>query len=296
MATLKGQNFRIIYGSGVIGMATNCTVTLGTSTESASTKDVVGIAAKPTVISKNWQVQVESLYVQDISAFLGAIKTGYLFDLIWDETSTSDNVQPQSATFARHGKAYLTDATINFNDRENSTKSLQFIGSGEIEAVTGEPTISVPTQAYTKGQFVRLYLGSDNSAVPSKVIAAAKQLSIHVTATVENSSTKDTDGDWVVNEVTEVSYDITTNALMRSGETITSTVLGQDIASLEEIYETSLPVRFQIANVSGANQRTKGTVIISGSVILTQLVMNGPNRQNADYTATLTGVGEFGFS
>jgi hypothetical protein len=52
-------------------------------------------------------------------------------------------------------------------------------------------------------------------------------------------------------------------------------------------------VKFQIANVSGDNQRTKGSVIVSGSVIISQLTMNGQNRANADYTATLNGYGEY---
>ena len=57
MATLKGQNFRILQQVGdefkCIGMATNCTVTLNGNTEDASTKDDVSNAAKPTVISKS---------------------------------------------------------------------------------------------------------------------------------------------------------------------------------------------------------------------------------------------------
>ena len=67
----------------------------------------------------------------------------------------------------------------------------------------------------------------------------------------------------------------------------------QDLASIEEIYEDGTPVLWQIANVSGDNQRTKGSVIVSGSVVLTQLTMNGPNRQNATYDAQLTGYGAY---
>ena len=52
-------------------------------------------------------------------------------------------------------------------------------------------------------------------------------------------------------------------------------------------------MKFQIANVSGDNQRTKGAVIISGSVIIATLTLNGPNRQNADYTAQLSGYGAY---
>ena len=89
------------------------------------------------------------------------------------------------------------------------------------------------------------------------------------------------------------SYDISSNALIRGNDTITSQVQGQALSDLETIYESGTPVKFQIANVSGDNQRTKGAVIISGSVVLTQLTLNGPNRQNADYTAQLNGYGAY---
>ena len=292
--TLKGQNFRIYSGTSVIGMATGCTVTLNSNTDDANTKDDVGMASKPTVISKLWIVSVESLSVADVGAMLTAIKSLTPFTLMWDESSTTDNQTAEGATFARTGTAYLNDCTFNFNDRENSTKSLQFTGIGPLAEVATTPTITpVAAGSYTKGQFVRLFLSSDNTTTPAAVIAAAKQLSLHVSLTLEDATTKDTTGDWQVQEPTGLTYDISTTALMRSGDTITSQVGGKTIADLEDIYEASNPVKWQIANVSGANQRTKGAVIASGSVIIATLTLNGPNRQNADYTANLNGYGAY---
>ena len=300
MAILKGQNFRVLtYDSTAskfkcVGMATNCTVTLNGNTEDASTKDDVGMSAKPTVVSKSWQVQVESLNVADAGAMLTAIKSLTPFTLLWDEVSTTDNQTPEEAAFSRTGTAYLSDITFNFNDRENSSKSLQFTGSGPLAAVTETPAFaSIATGSYTKGQYVRLFLGSDNSATPAKVIAAAKQLSLHVSMSVEDATTKDTTGDWQVQEPVGLSYDISTSALMRGGDTISSSVDGQTISDVMAIYESSEPVKFQIANVSGDNNRTKGAVIVSGSVVITSLTLNGPNRQNADYSARLNGYGAY---
>lgn len=145
----------------------------------------------------------------------------------------------------------------------------------------------------TKGQFIRLFLGSDNTATPAKVVAAAKSLTLHVSCTVEDASTKDTTGDWVQQEVTAVNFDISTSALVRSDETIESSVEAQDLNALENIYEAGGPVKFQIANVSGDNQRTKGAIIVSGSVILTQLTINGPNKQTATYDAQMNGWGAY---
>jgi predicted secreted protein len=151
----------------------------------------------------------------------------------------------------------------------------------------------IPIGSFTKGQFVRLFLGSDNTAAPSTVIAAAKTLSLHVSLTLEDATTKDTAGDWQIQEPTALSYDISTGALVRSGETITSQVGAKTLADIESIYEAGTPVKFKIANVSGDNNRTASSTIVSGSVVLTQLAINGPNRQNADYTATLNGYGDY---
>ena len=297
---LKGQNFRVLTYDATaqkfkcVGMATNNTITLTGNTEDASTKDDVSLAAKPTIVSKSWQVSVESLNVMDAAAILTAIKAQTPFTLIWDEVSTSDNQTALGSTIARQGQAYLSDVSFTFNDRENSSKSLQFTGTGPLTKLTTTPDVEIiPLGSYTKGQFVRLFLGNDNSATPSKVIGAAKQLSFHVSMSMENATTKDTQGDWQVQEPTGLSFDISTNALTRGGDTITSTVQGQSLADIEDIYETSEPVKFEIANVSGDNQRTKGSVIVSGSVVITQLTLNNPNRQNSDYSASLNGYGAY---
>lgn len=297
---LKGQNFRVLIKEAnpvpmhCVAMATGCTVTLTGNTEDASHKDITGMASAPTIVSKGWSVQVDSLDVTNAALFLGAIHAGNPLTLMWDETSTTDNQTIAGATLARTGQAYISDVTLNFNNRENSAKSVQFTGTGELAKITTTPTTQVvPVPGLTKGQFVRLFLSSDNTATPEAVIAAAMQLSFHVSVTLEDATTKDTTGDWVIQEPTAISYDFSTTALVSSGETITSSTTGQDLSSIEEIFEAGTPVKWAIANVSGANQRTKGTTIVSGSAIITQLTLNGPNRQNADYTAQFTGYGDY---
>jgi hypothetical protein len=297
---LKGQNFRILVSDGtnfkVVGMATSCTVSMTTNTEDASTKDDVGLAAKPTMTSLAWNVQVDSLNVVDAGAMLTAIKSFTPFTLMWDETQTTDNQEPVGNDLSCIGQAYLADATFTFNDRENSSKSLQFQGISPLEKeITIQPA-AIAAGNYTKGQFVRLFLASATdsaSAAPSKVIAAAKQLSLHVSVTLEQSTTKDTVGDFIVQEPTGISYDISTTALVRSGETITSSIGGQALDDIEAIYEAGSPVRWQIANVSGSNNRTKGAIIASGSALLTSLSISAQNRQDATYTAQLNGYGAY---
>lgn len=301
MGTLKGNNLRIfVYDETAskykcVGMATSCTITMTNNTDQANTKDDVGLATKPVTTSKSWQVQVESLDVSDVGAMLTAIKAQTKFKLMWAKTNTAYPQTPVAATdFNRTGYAYISDATFAFNDRENSTKSLTFTGSGPVETIIGSaPSEAVAVNGFTKGQSVRLFLSSDNTTTPASVVAAAKQLSLHISMTMESSVTKDTEGEWDVQDATELSYDITSNALVSSGETISSSVGGQSLNDLEMIYANGTPVKWQIANVSGDNNRTKDSVIVSGSALLTQLQINAAVRSNATYDATLNGYGEY---
>lgn len=299
MATLKGKNFRILTYDAtaskykVVGMATSCTVTHQSNTENANHKDIVGIAQLPTVVSQSCNISVESLSVADVGAMLTAIKSLTPFTLIWDETSTTDNQTALGATFARRGQFFLNDCTFQFDNRTNSTKSLQFSSTGAIEVLDATPTVeTITTGAFTKGENVRLFLGSDNTATPSRVVAGARTLSVHCSLTLEDATTKDTDGNWVVQEATELAWDISSGALVRSGDNITSSVQAQGLAEIEAIKEAGNPVKCLVANTSGANNRTLGAIILSGSVIVSQLTINGP-LGTADYTTQLNGYGAY---
>ena len=297
MATLKGQNIRVLLQEGttfrVVGKSTNCTVTLTGNTDDASTKDDVALASKPEITSKSWSVNVESLDVTDVAAVLNAIKNLTPFTLLWDETATADNQSPMATRMSRKGQAYLTDVTFQWDNRTNSTKQIQFTGSGPLTPPDGISSITpvAVNDAYTKGQFVRLFLSDNNTDAPKRVIAAALSMALHVSVSLEDATTKDTTGDWQVQEPTALSFDISSNALVRSGEQIDSIVEAQDYARLLAIYEAKLPVKFVIANTSGTNNRDMGTSICSGSVVITQLTLNAPNRQNATYDTQLTGYG-----
>lgn len=299
MATLRGKNFRILsYDSTaqkykVIGMSTNCSVNYTSNTENANHKDIVGLAQVPTVVSQSCSISVDSLSVADVAAMLTAIKSLTPFTLVWDETSTSDNQTALGAAFARTGQFFLNDCVFQFDNRTNATKQLQFTSTGAVTTLDSAVTVeTITTGAFTKGQNVRLFLSSDNTAAPSRVIAAARTLSVHCSLTLEDATTKDTDGNWTVQEATELAWDISTSALIRSNDTITSTVQAQGLADLETIKEAGSPVKVKVANTSGANNRTAGATILSGSVIISQLTLNGPLGA-ADYTAQLSGYGNY---
>lgn len=301
MKTLKGQNLRVYTYVETgdadrwtpIAMATNCVITLTGNTEDQNTKDDVGGASKPTIVSKGWSVQVDSLNVLDAAAMLTAVKEYKQFTLMWAKSEETDNQTAITTTeFEMSGNAYINDLTLTFNDRENSAKNIQFTGSGGLQNTPViADTVVNPLGAYTKGQFVRLFLSLNNTDTPNAVIAAAKQLSLHVSVQLENATTKDTTGDWVVNEPVGLSYDITSNALVETDEEVTPSVGGRKIGDMQSIWGT--PVKFLIGNVIGANNRTLTSTIVSGSVVLSSLVINGQNRQVATYTSTMQGYGAY---
>ena len=184
---------------------------------------------------------------------LTAIKAMQPMTLMWDETATSDNQTRAKATWARKGQAYLSDATFQFDNRTQSTKQLQFSGSGPLETVSAsEATQVIPIGSYTMGETVRLFLSADNTAAPDSVVAAARSLSLHVSITLEDASTKDTTGDWVYQEPTELNYDISSSALVRSGEPITSQVGAKSYADIQTLYEAGTPFKWKTRTVRAA--------------------------------------------
>ena len=298
MATLKGQNVRVCIWDAtsekykVIAMSTGCTITLTNNTDNSSHKDIVGMAAMPVTISKSWQVTVDSLDVSDTATMLTAVKAMEPVTLMWDETSSTDNQTREKATWARKGQAYISDATFQFDNRTNSTKALQFSGTGPLETVgSSEATDVISLGSYTKGETVRLFLSSDNTVAPTAVLAAARTLQVHVSVALQDATTKDTTGEWLYQEPTELSYDITTSALVRSGETITSSVGAKSYADIQTLYEAGTAFKWKLANVSGDNNRTASSTIASGSILITTLTQNDPNRQSSDYTMNANGYG-----
>lgn len=138
-----------------------------------------------------------------------------------------------------------------------------------------------------KGQLLRLLIGEAANALA--VIGAAKDMTLHTSSAIEESSTKDTTGDWLEHEVTGLSYDITSSQMVLTDD---DTLLSNGVHTLESLYAAGTKVYWKIANVSGTNNRTVGAVIASGSGYIQQLTINAQNKQKATAQFSLTGYGE----
>jgi hypothetical protein len=133
-----------------------------------------------------------------------------------------------------------------------------------------------------KGQHLRLVFVESNT---NKVIALATEMTLHLSAQTEDSTTKDTtdtNGDWNEYEVTQRSGDISFGALIGVG----TDASGKSFADMINQVSDAV-VNWKVVMVSGANNRVVGKTVCSGQGKLTNLQASAQNRQKATYSGTL---------
>ena len=138
-----------------------------------------------------------------------------------------------------------------------------------------------------KGQYIRLLIST--AANPSTVVAAAKQMALHLSASTEDSSTKDTTGDSLEHEVTGQLYDITGSGLILTPND--SLLTGGVGLNDFESWVTDQLLNWKICVMSGTNNRTIEEVICQGQCKCTNLQIQAQNQQVSTYNYTLTGYG-----
>jgi hypothetical protein len=126
--------------------------------------------------------------------------------------------------------------------------------------------------------------------VGGKCIAMATSCQIHIGTQLEDSSTKDSTGDWQEQEVTGLNWDATTDSLVTLEDNGTNGELPQDLLSLI-INKTLVTLSFD--TTAGANNRVGQNSVIkrSGSAYLTDYNLTAPNRQNSTLNCKFTGTG-----
>jgi len=140
MATIKGQNLRVMVGGKCIAMSTSCQFHVSAQLEDSSTKDSTGDWQEQEVVGLSWDAQTDSLITltdngtngelpQDL---LSLIINKTLVTLTFDQTSGTNNRTAQNAAIKRSGSAYVTDVSISAQNRQNSTISVQFQGTGPL--------------------------------------------------------------------------------------------------------------------------------------------------------------------
>lgn len=140
MGTIKGQNLRLMVGGKCIAMATSCTFHISAQLESSSTKDSSGSWEEQEVTGLSWDAQTDALVTLTDNGINGELATDLMslminmtpITLTFDQTAGANNRVGQNATIKRSGQAYITDINITAANRQNSTHTVQFQGTGPL--------------------------------------------------------------------------------------------------------------------------------------------------------------------
>lgn len=130
------------------------------------------------------------------------------------------------------------------------------------------------------------------STTTNRFVALATDLTVHFSATTEDSTTKDssdTNGNWNEYEVTQRSGDIQFSALMAVDDSAqeASSLLFQDW--IEKVSDTLID--WQLVSTESTRNRVIVKTICTGKGKLTNLQANAQNRQKATYSGTLNMYG-----
>lgn len=140
MATIKGQNLRLMVEGKCIAMATSCQFHVATQLEDASTKDSEGDWQEQEVVGLSWDASCDSLVTLVDNGTNGELPADLLSLIIhktpvtvtFDTTAGTNNRTGQNSTIKRSGQAYVTDVQITAANRQNSTCTVRLTGTGPL--------------------------------------------------------------------------------------------------------------------------------------------------------------------
>ena len=140
MATIKGQNLRVMVGGKCIAMATSAQFHVSAELQDSSSKDSVGDFQEQDVVGLSWDASTDSLVTlvdngsngelpQDI---LSLIINKTKVTLTFDQTNGTNNRTGMNSAIKKSGQAYVSDYSLTAANRQNSTLSVQFQGTGPL--------------------------------------------------------------------------------------------------------------------------------------------------------------------
>lgn len=133
-----------------------------------------------------------------------------------------------------------------------------------------------------KGQNLRVLIGD-------KCVAFATSCTLHVSNTLEESSTKDSTNGWQEQEITGRAWDVSVDALY-SVDTDATGVNGVDALDMI-LADTAVTISFEQTTGTKNRESVSGAVSYTGSAIVNDISINAANRQNTSYTLQAQGNG-----
>lgn len=140
MATIKGQNLRVMVGGKCIAMATSCQFHVAAQTADSSTKDDTGDWAVNEIVGLSWDASTDALITLEDNGTNGELVVDLftamiqktLLTLSFDVTNGTNNRTGTNSTIKKTGSAYISDISVTAANRQNSTVTVQFVGTGAL--------------------------------------------------------------------------------------------------------------------------------------------------------------------
>ena len=149
MATIKGENLRVMFDQGdpevanpCVAASTSCQVHLALQVEEDTTKDTEDDWIVNEATGINWDVQVDALIVEDEQSATGVeyhdLIVGQTYDLIFARTTGTQNREAVGASGEKYyrGQAILSDLQANSPNQYLTTYTARFTGNGELQELT----------------------------------------------------------------------------------------------------------------------------------------------------------------
>ena len=140
MATIKGQNLRILLGTSAsnlkcISVAQSCVLHVSAQVGESSSKDSPSEWQEQEITAINWDVQVDALITTtaDGGVLVSGLTVGETYVLRMSQTAASGNNRTSIANRLQlTGEAILSDLTLVAKDKDLATWSAKFIGDGAL--------------------------------------------------------------------------------------------------------------------------------------------------------------------
>ena len=130
----------MMVGGKCIAMATSCQFHISAELQDSSSKDSVGDFQEQEVTGLSWDAQTDSLVTLEDNGTNGELPQDILslminktkVTLTFDQTAGANNRVGQNSAIKKTGDAYINDINITAQNRQNSTISVQFSGTGPL--------------------------------------------------------------------------------------------------------------------------------------------------------------------
>lgn len=129
-----------MVGGKCIAMATSCMFHIAAQTQDSSTKDDTGDWAVNEVVGLAWDAQTDSLVTLVDNGSNGELPADLFtaminktqVTLVFDVTEGTNNRTGTNSSIKKTGTAYISDISVTAANRQNSTITVKFIGSGAL--------------------------------------------------------------------------------------------------------------------------------------------------------------------